>query len=396
MYECNICDFATPLKYNYKQHCNSKKHLDKSLSCLKCNIIYKNRSSLLRHIKICNKSDDDSSKDIKIQQLESKIEHDTILSKKDMQLKEAEIKLKEAEMALKMKDLEAEKEKIRMEGENIRILAENERIKIEAKLQTELAVTQSNNRDMKHHIHNIGKSYKSMTAIEYLSTYYEVVPNFEKKNFKELTFEVIEEAARKGGYEGIKHVATELFINVDRENRNVFSSDVSRSKYLIYQEDDWKDDIDGLIFGKEFFPYMTEKIADYICHWNLIHASTTSEIEKRDISERILANAYKLLVYIKENKEKAITALCSKFKLIKVNPYKTGQLKITNISSIDVSSKSKLLIEARKVPVVDPDPNGEKEYDDAEQTRVAKQAEKEIQETKRRLVILFYPICTKL
>jgi hypothetical protein len=91
-----------------------------------------------------------------------------------------------------------------------------------------------------------------------------------------------------------------------------------------------------------------------------------------------------LLVYINENKQKIITALCSKFKLVKKNPNKIQTLKIMNIASIDVSSKSKLLIEARKVPVVDPDPNGEKEYDDAEQTRVAKrEAEIEKEETKK-------------
>jgi DNA-binding protein H-NS len=104
----------------------------------------------------------------------------------------------------------------------------------------------------------------------------------------------------------------------------------------------------------------------------LIHQSTTSESEKRDITDRILFNAYKLLAYIKENQKKIITALCSKFKLIKKDPNKFESLKITNIEPIDVASTSKLLIEARKVPVVDPDPNGEKEYDDAEQTRVAK------------------------
>ena len=28
-YNCYLCNFKTPNKYNYNQHCKSKKHLDK-------------------------------------------------------------------------------------------------------------------------------------------------------------------------------------------------------------------------------------------------------------------------------------------------------------------------------------------------------------------------------
>jgi len=70
-YTCKCCNFVTPLKGNYTNHLNTKKHLIKiepesiEYSCKYCEKKYKHKQSLNKHIKYsCTKSNDEDMKEL--------------------------------------------------------------------------------------------------------------------------------------------------------------------------------------------------------------------------------------------------------------------------------------------------------------------------------------------
>jgi hypothetical protein len=344
----------------------------------------------LRHIKECDESSNKEGYEKQIRDMEIKqIKLEAELKIKDVENDKNRIKL---EAELKLKDVENDKNKIKFEaelklkdGEQIRMLANQENMKVAQELQIKLAISETTVR-----LNNMQKEYKNMHPIAYLSTFFNNVPNFIESNIKELTFDMIKEAARLAKYKGIKYLAKELFLKVEKTKRNIYSSDIARSKYLIFQEEIWKDDIDGIIFITVFFGYLGKKIAEYIAHLTILILNSISPAEKEDLS-KILITVQELMIYIKDTKKEKTCAsmLCSSFKLVKDDPNTIETLKITEVAPIDVSDTSRLLTDSRKVPVVDPDPNGEKEYDYQEEARIAKQAaEKEKRASKGKEAIV--------
>lgn len=72
MFVCTLCDYETNREFNFKRHCEGKRHLENSQSCFRCACgkIYTHKSSLSRHQRRCEarvkpvKNDSDSTAEL--------------------------------------------------------------------------------------------------------------------------------------------------------------------------------------------------------------------------------------------------------------------------------------------------------------------------------------------
>jgi hypothetical protein len=73
IYECQMCNYCSEVKFNFQKHLNSDKHykkqnnIKKKYNCVICNLNFNNNVSLWRHKQKCNKQDSKENK--KMQQL---------------------------------------------------------------------------------------------------------------------------------------------------------------------------------------------------------------------------------------------------------------------------------------------------------------------------------------
>ena len=118
-YECGTCSYSTHYKSNFNKHMNSKAHAKKSLvmnknptneskilpsvfQCKECSTVYSSASNLTRHMKSCNKNNDEFIKlKTKVNQLEN------ALKIKDIEMENKEKDLQIKFQAEKIKDLTA-------------------------------------------------------------------------------------------------------------------------------------------------------------------------------------------------------------------------------------------------------------------------------------------------
>ena len=265
-FNCEYCNFNTPLLFNYKRHLETVRHknMEKKLKikikvqkdqnqliCAYCDKTYKHKSSLSKHIKYsCNKNKDEDFKEL-ARLLNLQTQH-------------------QQEQDLKHKELEKEIKKMQKENKSIQIQ------KLTNKLQINGGIHIQNN------IQLLG--YKE-TDVSHL-TDKDYISCLKKINYC------------------VKNLIERIHFNpLKPENMNIYISNLKDKYLMVYEEGNWniktKTELDTLYEEKEImleewiqedrYPELKEKFIRYLNN------------KENDETLNMIKDEIKLMMYNKKN-----------------------------------------------------------------------------------------------
>jgi len=288
-YSCELCQYITNNRYDYKKHLVTRKHTDqtvnainplqpaikksqfpqdyKCIECDGCGQKYMHRSSLYRHKKSCDKSckkpQDDNATGVLLDPLKQQELLLTLL--KDNQ---------------EFKELMIEQRKMQLEQQKTQI-AQNDKM-IECMKETKVVnhITNNNNTQNNHFNMQIFLNEKCANALNIMDFI----------NQLKLQITDLEMVGQLGYVEGISKIMVRELKGLDVTQRPIHCSDLKREVMYIKDNNAWEKDNEEKEKMKKAIKYVAHKNVKQIKEWQQVYPEYQDPRSKKNEQFMVIMN----------------------------------------------------------------------------------------------------------